>query len=47
MRDLDQCVYARCRREVEVISQGRPLCEYHYLRELERDEKRFLEEVDE
>lgn len=44
---LDKCAYKSCKRPVEVISLGRPLCEYHYARELEMDEKKFMKEVDE
>jgi len=43
--ELDRCSYKRCKRPVEIISQGRPLCEYHYSMEIERDLKRFLKEA--
>jgi len=40
--DEDRCSYSRCNRPVEVISQRRPLCEYHYALEIEKEKEAFL-----
>ena len=41
--EQNKCSYANCRNDLVVIDQGRPLCQKHFEKQLEIEERKFYE----